>query len=85
MKRIYEEGFSSQAVTERLEAATEMEREQLMNDMRRELQLARPTQFQEQLSQFRHIILSGKRREESGEWREECNHHIPHRWPALVP
>ncbi len=71
VKRIYEEGFSSQAVTERLEAATEMEREQLMNDMRRELQLARPTQFQEQLSQFRHIILSGKRRVESGEWKKE--------------
>ena len=71
VKRIYEEGFSSQAVTERLETATEMEREQLMNDMRRELQLARPTQFQEQLSQFRHIILSGKRREERGEWKEE--------------
>ncbi len=71
VKRIYEEGFSSQAVTERLETATEMEREQLMNDMRRELQLARPTQFQEQLSQFRHIILSGKRREESGERKKE--------------
>ena len=71
VKRIYEEGFSSQAVTERLEAATEMEREQLMNDMRRELQLARPSQFQEQLSQFRHIILSGKRRVESGEWKKE--------------
>ncbi len=71
VKRIYEDGFSSQAVTERLEAATEMEREQLMNDMRRELQLARPTQFQEQLSQFRHIILSGKRRVESGEWKKE--------------
>ncbi len=67
VKRIYEEGFSSQAVTERLETATEMEREQLMNDMRRELQLARPTQFQEQLSQFRHIILRGERRVESGE------------------
>ena len=71
VKRIYEDGFSSQAVTERLEAATEMEREQLMNDMRRELQLARPTQFQEQLSQFRHIILSGKRRVERGEWKKE--------------
>ncbi len=71
VKRIYEDGFSSQAVTERLETATEMEREQLMNGMRRELQLARPTQFQEQLSQFRHIILSGKRREERGERREE--------------
>ena len=67
VKRIYEEGFSSQAVTERLETATEMEREQLMNDMRRELQLARPTQFQEQLSQFRHVILRGERREERGE------------------
>ena len=67
VKRIYEDGFSSQAVTERLETATEMEREQLMNDMRRELQLARPSQFQEQLSQFRHIILRGERREESGE------------------
>ena len=71
VKRIYEEGFSSQAVTERLETATEMEREQLMNDMRRELQLARPTQFQEQLSQFRHIILRGERRVERGEWKKE--------------
>ncbi len=71
VKRIYEEGFSSQAVTERLEAATEMEREQLMNDMRRELQLARPTQFQEQLSQFRHIILRGERRVEREEWKKE--------------
>ena len=75
VKRIYEDGFSSQAVTERLETATEMEREQLMNDMRRELQLARPTQFQEQLSQFRHIIFRGERKEERGKQNVTITFH----------
>ncbi|MBR5036786.1 MAG: DEAD/DEAH box helicase, partial [Prevotella sp.] len=59
VERIYEEGFSSQAATERLAAATEMERQQVMDELRRELQLVRPSQFSELLSQFRHVILSG--------------------------
>ena len=57
--RIYEEGFSSQAATERLAAAPEMERQQVMDELRRELQLVGPSQFGELLSQFRHVIMSG--------------------------
>lgn len=43
--RIYQEGFSQQAMTERLEGATEVEQQEIMREMRRELQLISGQQF----------------------------------------
>ena len=53
--RIYDDGFSSQAVTERLEGATEMEQEAIMRDLRKENQLVSGAQFREGISHFRRI------------------------------
>ena len=53
--RIYEEGFSRQALTERMEGMTEMEQQQAMRDMQRELQLVTASRFAEDLSGFRHV------------------------------
>ena len=36
MESIYQEGFSQQVVTERLEGATEVERAEIMEELRRE-------------------------------------------------
>ena len=53
--QIYNNGFSRQALTERLEDATEMERRQIMQDMNKECQLLRGTQFTDDLSAFRRV------------------------------
>ena len=53
--RIYEEGFSNQAMTERLEGATEMERQQIVHDMQRESQLLKRSQFAEDVQRFCQI------------------------------
>ena len=64
ISHIYDEGFSSQALTERLATATEVEQQQIMDDMRREVQLTSPSQFQELLLRFRHIYISFPRTSE---------------------
>ena len=51
--RVYREGFSSQALTERLEGATEMEQKQLMEEMRAERKLVTAKQMEEDLQAFR--------------------------------
>ena len=53
--RAYQEGFSSQAMTERLENATEMEREEIERQMRRESQLITGSQFMSDAENFRRI------------------------------
>lgn len=53
----YRDGFSSQALTERLEDAPEMEQQQIRNDLRRESQLLPATQFMADATAFRHILL----------------------------
>ena len=53
--RIYNEGFSAQAVTERMEGATEMEQEQIRRDMSRDSVLCSPTQFVADVAEFRRI------------------------------
>ena len=58
--RIYEEGFSAQAVTEQLESVPEAERGEIMRRLRSESQLIRATQFTEAISAFRRIDI-GKR------------------------
>ena len=59
--RTYQEGFSRQAVTERMEAATtEMEQHEIEQQLRRECQLITGAQFRDEAERFRHIFLSGK-------------------------
>ena len=55
IERIYNEGFSQQALNERLEGSTEMEQRQIMQDMRRESQLCTATQFSEDAIRLRRI------------------------------
>lgn len=52
---IYAEGFSKQAVTERLEGATEMEQKQIMSELNKEKSLITPYQFTEDAATFRRI------------------------------
>ena len=55
VERIYSEGFSQQAMTERLEGATEVEQQQIMRDMRKENNLVGGTLFREEISRFRQV------------------------------
>ncbi|MDO4979950.1 MAG: transcription-repair coupling factor [Prevotellaceae bacterium] len=58
--RIYREGFSSQALTERMEGLTEMEQQTLMQQMKAEHMLCPGTQFTEDALQFRRIEFGTK-------------------------
>ena len=55
IEHIYAEGFSRQAVTERLEGATEMEQKQIMSELNKEKSLITPYQFTEDAATFRRI------------------------------
>ncbi|MBR2192432.1 MAG: transcription-repair coupling factor [Bacteroidaceae bacterium] len=55
IEQIYNEGFSSQALTERLEGVDEMEQQQIIRDMRRDSQLSTATQFTQDVAAFRRI------------------------------
>lgn len=55
--KVYNEGFSSQAMTERLEGATELEQEQIRRDMNRESTLCRPTTFTDDISKFQWVEI----------------------------
>ena len=55
IERVYAEGFSRQAVTERLEGATEMEQKQIMSELNKEKSLITPYQFTEDAATFRRI------------------------------
>ncbi|MBO4822285.1 MAG: transcription-repair coupling factor [Prevotella sp.] len=57
---IYQEGFSKQVVTERLEGATEVERAEIMEELRKESQLVRPTLFKEEISRFQRVDFGSK-------------------------
>ena len=52
---IYQKGFSSQAKQERLESATEMERQEIEREMRRENQIITGVQFMNDSEPFRRI------------------------------
>lgn len=60
VSQIYKDGFSSQAITERLEGATEAEQDQIMRDMRRENQLVSGTRFAEETEAFRRVEIGHK-------------------------
>ena len=55
IEHVYTEGFSRQAVTERLEGATEMEQKQIMSELNKEKSLITPYQFTEDAATFRRI------------------------------
>ncbi len=55
IEQIYNDGFSSQALTERLEGATEVEQQQIIRDMRKENNLVSPTVFREEICRFRMV------------------------------
>ena len=53
--RIYDDGFSQQAVAERMEGATEQEQRDIMRDLSRDTQLVSGTAFKEGVAVFRRI------------------------------
>ena len=59
IEQIYSDGFSQQAMTERLEGATEVE-QQIMRDMRKENNLVSPTRFREEICRFRLVEFGAK-------------------------
>lgn len=57
IEQIYDNGFSKQAFTERLEGATEMEQEQIMHEMRKENNLVSGIEFRKAISGFRFVEM----------------------------
>ena len=57
IEQIYDNGFSKQAFTERLEGATEMEQEQIMREMRKENNLVSGVEFRNAISGFRFVEM----------------------------
>ena len=55
--RIYQEGFSQQAMTERMEGATEEEQQAIMREMRKDLQLISGPQFGREAVAFRRVEM----------------------------
>ncbi len=55
--RSYQEGFSQQAVTERLEGATEVEQHDIMMEMNKDTQLISGPQFVRDASNFRRVEI----------------------------
>lgn len=64
IKQIYNDGFSSQALTEKLEGATEFEQKQIIDEFKRESQLMTASQFAESISRLRRIEFGNKPTEE---------------------
>ena len=60
IEHTYKEGFSTQAMKERLEGATEMEARQIEQEMRRDTLLTTGSQFDALAQAFRHITFSSK-------------------------
>ena len=58
--RIYDEGFTSQALAERLEGATEQQRDEIMREMRKENQLVSGRQFVKDADRFVRVELSAR-------------------------
>ena len=55
VEQVYRDGFSSQALTERMETATEVERDALLREMNKETLLCKPTTFKEEAALFRWV------------------------------
>ncbi len=55
ISQIYEEGYSSQAMQDKLASATEVEQQQILHEMRKETSLCPPTRFVRDISSMRRI------------------------------
>ena len=60
IERTYREGFSTQAVTERMEGKTEMERRQLMEELQAGRMLLSGSAYAEEILSFRHIEFGAR-------------------------
>lgn len=58
--RIYNEGFSAQALAERMEGATEMEQEQVRREMAKESVLCPPARFAADVARYRQVSLASR-------------------------
>ena len=65
VERAYQEGFSQQAMTERLEGATEIEARQIEQEMKRDNQIVSGAQFADDSEAFRRIELRTERNEKA--------------------
>lgn len=63
IERIYREGFSAQAITERMEGATEMEQYAIREELKAERQLLSASEFKTLSANFRQIRLMKKESE----------------------
>ena len=61
IERTYQEGFSQQALQERLSEATEMEQRQIEKEMRRDSQIITGSQFALDAEPFRKILLKDEK------------------------
>ncbi len=55
ISQIFDEGFSSQSLTEQLEGATEVEAERIRHEMKKELNLVTATEFQKGLASHQRV------------------------------
>ena len=69
IERAYQEGFSQQAMTERLEGATEQERRQIMQEMQRDTQIISGAQYASDSAGFKLIELRGGQQGGEGDRR----------------
>ena len=60
INKVYEEGFSQQAMTEMMEGATEVEQQEIMKRMRKEMQLVTGSTFMRDALEFRMIEMGHK-------------------------
>ena len=60
VERAWQEGFSTQAITERLENATEVEEYQIRQEMHRDSQIISGAQFERDSEPFRKIVLGNQ-------------------------
>jgi len=61
IERTYQEGFSQQAMQERMAEATEMEQQQIEKEMQRDSQIITGSQFAADAEPFRKILLKGSK------------------------
>ncbi len=71
--RIYDEGFSSQALTERMEGATEMEQQKIRREMSKESVLCSAAQYHADAERFKHITLGNPGKEKA---QVELSFHV---------
>ena len=60
VNRTYEEGFSQQAMTERMEGATEQEQQAILQEMRKEQQLVSAQQLTSNMQRFRRVEIGSR-------------------------